>query len=601
MYWLARNKPYLMASLSGLLLAASFPPSPLSFLAYLGFVPLLLVIDHTPDKVFEDPIWGSVKGALITFWRAITLQFLWRFRGEAWVYRRRIIGRYAQIFRYGYTTFLIWNIGGCYWLMLTALGVESPSEKIAAMSAGLMANLVNPFLMAIPLYFFSRLRRASQSFLMSLSFVFFWLSFEWLHFHWELSWSWLTLGHSQTMYPAWIQYIEFTGVLGISAHILLVNVVLYQLVRAWELKRQLALPMAALLAALLLVPILLNPIITRPGRAVFQASDSLKVRIIQPNIDPYEKFSGTPREQVALFYELINQPGIDSIDFVILPETAIPRPVWNDRLRQDDLMEPLWTSVFNEQVSLLTGLVEIRYIDPKREAVPASARPYRGDGLRNPGFYDYYNATAMLRPDSSIQTFQKGKLVPFVERVPYLETLSFLKNLNIDLGGSFGNYGKPPVFHALETHQGVKVATLVCYESEYGDYIRPLIRQGAGLIAVVTNDGWWNFGNNNNERQGSSGHVQHARLSVLRAIETRREVARSANTGTSMFINNLGRIRQPTAYWTEAVIDSRCRLYDAETFYVRYGDYIGWLSLLLSFSAMAFVWFRRRPGAAARG
>ncbi len=582
-----------MVILSGVMLVLSFPPFPFSFLAYFAFVPLLLVMDHTPERVFEDRFWGFFKAGLINFWRILTLQILWRFRGKNWLYKRRTITRYEQIFRYAYTAFIIWNLGCCYWMMLTALGVSTTSEAIEALTAAILANTLNPFLMAIPIYLFARLRSTSRSFLMSLSFMVFWLAFEWMHFHWELSWSWLTLGHSQTFYPDWIQYTEYTGTLGISAHILLVNILIYQGVRALVAKHR---PLIVLcfggMAALLIAPFALNTVILNPERPVFQASGTLNVRLLQPNIDPYDKFGGmTAKEQVSRFVELLESPGLDSIDLAMLPETAIPRAIWNHELRSDALLQPLWAVLLREEkLSLLTGLTEVQRLDPATDKIPNSARFNQRYGF----YYDYYNAAALLRNGAEPQTFQKGKLVPLVERMPYLEYLAFLKNFSIDLGGSFGNYGKPPTMHPMEVKEGADIASLVCYESEYGDYIRPLIQKGADLITVVTNDGWWNFSNKEGQRSGSSGHIQHAHLSVLRAIETRREVARSANTGISLFIDNRGHILQPTEYWVPTFTDRTCKLYSTETFYVRHGDYLGWISVILSLVVMGYVWGRKR-------
>lgn len=598
LYWWARTRPYPMVMLSGILLVLSFPPFPFSFLAYFAFVPLLLVMDHTPDRVFEDRFLAAPKGFIITLTRLI----LWPFQALVALvtkkpipafqrYQRKSISRYAQIFRYAYVTFLIWNVGCCYWLMLTALGVGDISEKMQALSAGLTANLLNPVLMSIPIYLFARIRKADASFWMSLSFVFLWLAFEWLHFHWELSWSWLTLGHSQTFYPSFIQYIEYTGVLGISAHILLVNVVLYQMARAWKLvdKRDAMLKGAAAVV-LLLLPFVFGFILKNENRDVFKATGTINVRLVQPNIDPYEKFGGNNQEQVASFAELITRPGIDTIDIAILPETAIPRPIWRRELRTDKLIQPLWEAIQKDTFAILTGLNEVRRIDPQREELPASSRPL-GNGKY---YYEYYNASALLQAEGEPQTFQKGKLVPMVERAPYMEYAGFLKNFNIDLGGSFGNFGKPKEMKPLSGPKGASIASLVCYESEYGDYIRPLFQQGANLITVVTNDGWWNFDNNTNIRSGSSGHIQHANLSVLRAIENRREVARSANTGISLFVDVYGNIVQPTPYWEKTIADRTCNLYEGKTFYMEHGDYIGIIALIISGIVIVFATIKRR-------
>lgn len=157
-----------------------------------------------------------------------------------------------------------------------------------------------------------------------------------------------------------------------------------------------------------------------------------------------------------------------------------------------------------------------------------------------------------------------------------------LKNYAIDLGGTFGTLkmdDERKVFHSV--HSNVSVATLICYESVYGEFVTGFIRNGANIIFVITNDGWW--GN-------SPGHRQHFDFSVLRAIETRRSVARSANTGISAFIDQRGDVFQKTPYWEEAVIRQKLRTNDRLTFYVKHGDYLSRFAVILAILAsLAFV------------
>ena len=120
---------------------------------------------------------------------------------------------------------------------------------------------------------------------------------------------------------------------------------------------------------------------------------------------------------------------------------------------------------------------------------------------------------------------------------------------------------------------GWGVAPVICYESIYGDYVADYIRNGANVIFIVTNHGWW--GN-------TPGHRQHLQYASLRAIETRKDIARSANTGISAFIDQKGMIHQATSYWEPAVIRQDVLFNDYTTFYIRYGDIIGRVCILLA-------------------
>jgi apolipoprotein N-acyltransferase len=594
LFWLARYKPYPMVILSGVLFVLSFPPFPFAFLIYFAFVPLLLVIDQTPDKVFEDRFWGTVKAFLIMAGRALVFpiwliaQGLLKVRKndhfidwKGWlIYKRKIISHHAQIFRYAYTAFIIWNIGCCYWLMLTALSVPTTGEAISALVAGLVANLVNPILMTIPLWFYTKMRKVLHRNLASLTLIFFWVTFEFLHFNWDLTWSWLTLGHSLSYYPEVLQYLEFTGIFGVSIQILLVNVLIYQHLYAIRDKdRKAAFIRGGAIAALIGIPFLLNLIILNPNRAIFQPAGTLNVRVIQPNVDPYVKFEAyTRQDQIETFTRLISLPGIDSIDLVVMPETAIPKGLWTDQIREDPLIQPLWDLVREYDFTLLTGISEFRYFPPDTEKLPPSARKIYD------GYYDVCNASTLLQQDSIIQTHQKAKLVPMIERMPFLEFFTFLKQYQVDLGGSFGNYGLPDSTKNLVLPGGQKIAPLVCYESEFGEFTGGFVRKGANLLTIITNDGWW---------KNSSGHIQHAHFTTLRAIESRRDIPRSANTGISLFGDSRGNLHQMTKYWTEATIDRKVNLYNGISFYVRHGDYLGWICGSLSLFLICFLIYRR--------
>ena len=124
----------------------------------------------------------------------------------------------------------------------------------------------------------------------------------------------------------------------------------------------------------------------------------------------------------------------------------------------------------------------------------------------------------------------------------------------------------------FRSEQG-QVAPIICYESIYGEYVLDYIRSGADLLAIITNDGWW---------KDTPGYRQHMVYASLRAIETRRAIARSANTGTSAFVDALGNITNPTDWWQPAVIQQELPLYKEITFYTIYGNYIGRLAAFVA-------------------
>ncbi|MFA5587478.1 MAG: apolipoprotein N-acyltransferase, partial [Mariniphaga sp.] len=167
-----------------------------------------------------------------------------------------------------------------------------------------------------------------------------------------------------------------------------------------------------------------------------------------------------------------------------------------------------------------------------------------------------------------------------VEKMPFREYLGFLNDLVFNLGGTTGSLGKQDEPTNFELKNGIEVAPVICYESVFGEYITRFVQKGAKLIVVITNDGWW---------RNTPGYRQHLSFSRLRAIETRRSVVRSANTGISCFINQRGDIVQSTDWWKEEVIKGKVNLNNKLTTYVKYGDYIARISIFAATLLLLFM------------
>ncbi|MEL7162437.1 MAG: apolipoprotein N-acyltransferase, partial [Bacteroidota bacterium] len=175
------------------------------------------------------------------------------------------------------------------------------------------------------------------------------------------------------------------------------------------------------------------------------------------------------------------------------------------------------------------------------------------------------------------QTYRKGVFVPGAESFPFRGIFFFLEDWVNSLGGTIAGLGTQDRRLPL-TSPKAKVAPVICYESVFGEYFTDYVREGAQAVFVMTNDGWWS---------NTAGHRQHLWFSSLRAIETRREVVRSANVGACSFHDQRGKILQRTRYDEAGFLRGKMRLNDAITPYVRFGDIVARLALLLT--AMAFL------------
>lgn len=195
---------------------------------------------------------------------------------------------------------------------------------------------------------------------------------------------------------------------------------------------------------------------------------------------------------------------------------------------------------------------------------------------------DLYNSAIQIDLPNDIQYYNKSKLVVGVEFFPYAKILKpIIGEYMLNFGGSvesLGTQDHPTVFSNLKNK--AKVAPIICYESIYGEYVGEYVKSGANVLFIMTNDSWWS---------DSQGHKQLLAYARLRAIETRRDVARSANSGISVFINQRGDIEKRLDYNVRGALKGDVNLNTKLTFYVKYGDLIARISLIIAGIIIAYV------------
>src|SRR5690606_25027984 len=225
--------------------------------------------------------------------------------------------------------------------------------------------------------------------------------------------------------------------------------------------------------------------------------------------------------------------------------------------------------------NILSGIESYRLYN---EQQTPTARPWGKDYL------DVFNAAILIENSAKLQFYHKSQLVAGVEQFPFGGALAFMNPLFAAFGGTTGGYGRQDEASVFYSQSGIGAAPVICYESIWGSYVADYVQKGAQFIAIVTNDAWW--GN-------TSGKDQHLTYAKLRAIETRRWVARSANTGISAFINQRGDIVQKTKWWQADALKQEINLNEEITFYTSNGDYLAYLfsgagSIFLVLSLFSF-------------
>ena len=480
-----------------------------------------------------------------------------------------------RVWIYHYSAFVLWNAITTFWVCNATVG------------GGIFAVLANSLQMST---IFGLFRLSKKKFTGTLPYIVLmvtWIAWERFYFDAEISWPWLVLGNSFARTTWAIQWYEFTGSLGGSLWIWLTNLGIFGLLvslsdgswSTWNMKAKSAAVIG--MTALLIAPPAISGAIGKEYKDSMHAEEMLDVLIVQPNIDPYNKFQAlTQAQQNAILEGMITK----ELEYRKNDSTAAPLLVLTPETFTSDIIvgqyerSRTWrrfTSLLESypNVNMLFGASAYDYIN-SQEAPSYTARDL-GQGL----WVESHNSALMIDGSRRTEIFHKSKLVVAVEHTPYPRFFCPIDNM---LGGVMGRcVGQDEItllnVEDIEGHK-TPIGCAVCYESVYGEYYTDYIRKGARAMTIITNDAWWG---------DTPGYRQHLSYASLRAIETRRAIARCANTGISAIISPSGEIMQPTPWWEQAVIKGQIPLRDDITFFVSHGDitgrvcsFIHWLLLL---------------------
>ena len=453
---------------------------------------------------------------------------------------------------------LTWNACTTWWLW--------NSTDVGSIAA----IIANSLIMTLPWWGYHIFKSKYGNKAGYFSLVIFWMLFEYIHLNWQLSWPWLTLGNVFASQPGWVQWYEYTGTSGGTLWVLLVNILLFDALLQWRNKTNRVYKISFAAAAIILpfaISFITNPktentVVTTIGEP------ANNVIIVQPNIDPYdEKFdASTVSTQLALLISLSEQALDTNTRLVVWPETALPAGVWQEEFKNAQIYQPVFAFANRHpNITLVTGIETFKNYGAVKET--NTARLNEADH----SYYDVFNASVAIKANTALQFYNKSKLVPGVETLP--DFLLWMSPVFEKFGGSTGGYGKSKESAVFGDKSSAYIsAQIICYESIYGEYVASYVSKGANILTIMTNDGWW--GN-------TPGHKQHLDYARLRAIETRKWVVRSANTGISAVINTRGEIVASQPWNKAAYIKANVPAINGETFYVKYGD-------LLSKTASAF-------------
>jgi apolipoprotein N-acyltransferase len=511
-----------LALIFGLMLGLAYPPVPTGITAAFAFVPFFLL--------FES------------------------------------IDKYGTGFRYSYLSFFIFNLITLYWA-----GGFAYCRDMYQMVAGILLLIAHPIFFSVPIMAWIFIRRQLGFKISVLMFPFLWVAFEYLHSLTEISFPWLILGNTQTYDLSIIQFASITGVYGVSFWLLLLNVLAFILftkiyLKEWKPLTPFTLVTMFCILVIYFVPKYFGDRIIHNTQPVIGAI--VQIAIIQPNIDPFEKWDERPEKSLDIIQQQTGKILYKGVDLILWPETAVPFYILHPANKL--YLEKLKLQVNSINCNLLTGIPDIRYYKQTDDIPKTSKTSLAGE------HYDTYNSSMLLQPKrDDIQKYAKIILVPFAERVPFSEALNILNAMQWNFGLGGWSHGKDTTVFQCMTQDGrkIKFSNMICYESVYPQLVSAFVRRGTQFLTVITNDSWW--GN-------TSGAYQHKQIAVMRAIENRRWVVQCANGGISVFIDPYGNITQATNMYEQSTLFGSVQVIESQSFYTRYGDWLAEVALIIS-------------------
>ncbi len=546
--------PWLAAVATGVLTTLCFAPFEQSWICWIALTPLLTVVwftgENSKRRWLRDLFLGYVAG-VIFFWGV----FYWLY--TVTVPGLVIVGLYMGV----YFALWAWLAG----LLRPRKPLPAPTPRPNAWPTTRLDD--SPPEARSP--WLNSFRNLGLALILASG----WTGLEWVRSWMFSGWGWNGLGVPLHDTLPIIQIAEITGVAGLSFVVAFANVIGVATVRRFTIeskvrKRRPHYDFTLTLAAIVGISGYGIRLLQTP-----EETEPLRVALVQANVPREEKFSREYQEKTFAQFERLTRLGLAQVpppQLIIWPESSTPAPALLDEVNNRFVME-LSASI---RTDLLLGTIDADQ-----------------DG-------DYNAAILIGRGGPDVQVYHKLHLVPFGEYVPGRNTVPFISRI---VGGQvpadFTRGKEPVVFHL--TDSAVKVAPLICFEDTLGELTRQFVLRGANLLANVTNDGWF---------LQSAASQQHLANAVFRCVETRRPMARAANTGVTCFVNRSGRVTQVLldakgSQFTEGVLNGTVEVpvNGQVTFYVRHGELFakacGGLALLFLVTQLPRL-VRRKPEAA---
>ncbi|MCX6163871.1 MAG: apolipoprotein N-acyltransferase [Ignavibacteriae bacterium] len=477
---------------------------------------------------------------------------------------------YKELIRRVYITVFFFELVATSWISLS--GMRESADRFLILG-GAFVLLLQPVLILLPVVFYYsifrniKINRFPNFHLIAFPFI--WVSFEYLQTITEVTFPWLLAGNAFTTTLEKIQFIEYTGVYGVSFWVCVLSVLVFYLYKTLknssdtifiELRKKKNITILIAILIIYILPNIYTGISSSENKYINNSDEKITVGVIQPNVDAWVKWGANQKNLIGDYSSMIRELAgkRQDIKMIVLPETAIPFYLLYSSY--DDLFEIFKNACDSSNTTVLTGTPDIKLYE-NQSLAKVDSKKFSSRGQ----YYDTYNSAVLIEKSKEkiqYQKYNKIKLVVGSERMPYQERLPFLKNL-IKWGVGISSYqlGEDTTIFLLNNKY--KFNTAICFESVFPGFFSDFINKGAQFSVIITNDAWW---------AKFFGTYQHNQYAVLRAIENRRWIVRCANTGISGIIDPYGNIYEETKINEKALFTGDIGIRNDKTFYTVNGD-----------------------------
>ena len=466
------------------------------------------------------------------------------------------------------------------WIMLSGMRESADRFLIAG---GVFVIFFHPVYFLVPsVVYYSviknlKLKRFPHAHL--LAFPFIWTAFEYLQTLTEVTFPWLFAGNAFSTNLEKIQFIDYTGIYGVSFWVCVLSALVYYIFKTFrassdnvftELKKKKNIAVFALVIFIYVLPDIYTKISSPEKKYLNNSDEKIAVGIIQPNIGAWVKWGADQRILIDDYSRMVRETASkrNDLKMIVLPETAMP--FYFLYYYYDSLYTVFKNACDSSGIPVLTGTPDIKIYD-NQSLAKKDSKVFSSRGQ----YYDTYNTAVLIEKGKEKHQYQKhnkNKLVVGSERMPYQQNLSFLKDIiKWSVGLSSYQLGEDTTVFLLDNKY--KFHTAICFESVFPGFFSDFVKKGAQFSVIITNDAWWGK---------FFGTYQHNQFAIFRAIENRRWIVRCANTGISCFIDPCGNTYDETQIDKRAILTGEIGIRNEKTFYTEYGDVFALIALGIS-------------------